>query len=100
MSDQCAASWLVNLHAKRRACFCPVCVSPNKWQDFYAEKLAAPDDLKHLTDENESMAFRRRGYEVRGRPGGLPQLLTRACADYTSATPFSKPWLAGLASSI
>ena len=68
--------------------------------DFYAEQLAAPPDLKHLTDEHESMAFRRRGYEVRGRPGGLPQLLTRACADYTSATPFSKPWLAGLASSI
>ena len=33
--------------------------------DFYAEQLAAPDDLKHLTEENESMAFRRRGYEVR-----------------------------------
>ena len=33
--------------------------------DFYAEQLAAPDDLKHLTDEFESMAFRRRGYEVR-----------------------------------
>eukprot|EP00935_MAST-01C_sp_MAST-1C-sp1_P000028 g28.t1 len=31
--------------------------------DFYAEQLAAPDDLKYLTDLHESMAFRRRGYE-------------------------------------
>eukprot|EP00935_MAST-01C_sp_MAST-1C-sp1_P002365 g2365.t1 len=31
--------------------------------DFYAEQLSAPPDLQHLTDENESMAFRRRGYE-------------------------------------
>ena len=29
--------------------------------DFYTEQLAAPDDLKHLTDLHESMAFRRRG---------------------------------------
>ena len=29
--------------------------------DFYTEQLAAPNDLKHLTDEHESMAFRRRG---------------------------------------
>ena len=29
--------------------------------DFYAEQLSAPPDLQHLTDENESMAFRRRG---------------------------------------
>ena len=29
--------------------------------DFYAEQVAAPDDLKHLTDQYESMAFRRRG---------------------------------------
>ena len=32
-------------------------------QDFYAEQMAAPIDLQHLTDEHESMAFRRRGYE-------------------------------------
>eukprot|EP00935_MAST-01C_sp_MAST-1C-sp1_P001429 g1429.t1 len=32
--------------------------------DFYAEQIAAPDDLQHLTDHHESMAFRRRGYEV------------------------------------
>eukprot|EP00935_MAST-01C_sp_MAST-1C-sp1_P001090 g1090.t1 len=31
--------------------------------DFYAEQMAAPDDLKFLTDQYESMAFRRRGYE-------------------------------------
>eukprot|EP00935_MAST-01C_sp_MAST-1C-sp1_P001841 g1841.t1 len=31
--------------------------------DFYKEQMAAPDDLKFLTDEHESMAFRRRGYE-------------------------------------
>ena len=29
--------------------------------DFYAEQLEAPDDLKQLTDQYESMAFRRRG---------------------------------------
>eukprot|EP00935_MAST-01C_sp_MAST-1C-sp1_P002801 g2801.t1 len=31
--------------------------------DFYAEQMAAPEDLKHLTDKYESLAFRRRGYE-------------------------------------
>ena len=45
--------------------------------DFYAEQLAAPDDLKHLTEENESMAFRRRGYEVSesGRRADLSELV-------------------------
>ncbi len=35
----------------------------NPLQDFYKEQMAAPDDLKHLTDYHESMPFRRRGYE-------------------------------------
>ena len=30
--------------------------------DFYAEQIAAPDDLKQLTDQYESLPFRRRGY--------------------------------------
>eukprot|EP00935_MAST-01C_sp_MAST-1C-sp1_P002419 g2419.t1 len=43
--------------------------------DFYAEQQSAPDDLKHITDENESMAFRRRGYE---RDALLQAIIERA----------------------
>eukprot|EP00935_MAST-01C_sp_MAST-1C-sp1_P002501 g2501.t1 len=32
--------------------------------DFYAEQIAAPDDLKQLTDQYESLPFRRRGYDA------------------------------------
>ena len=42
--------------------------------DFYTEQIAAPDDLKHLTDQHESMAFRRRGYEVSAPPLPLTYL--------------------------
>ena len=31
--------------------------------DFYHELENAPQDLQQLTDQHESMAFRRRGYE-------------------------------------
>ena len=37
--------------------------------DFYAEVQSAPDDLKRLTDEHESMACRRRGYGERALLG-------------------------------
>eukprot|EP00935_MAST-01C_sp_MAST-1C-sp1_P001221 g1221.t1 len=43
--------------------------------DFYAEQMAAPDDLKFLTDQHESMAFRRRGYE---RDALLQAVIARA----------------------
>jgi hypothetical protein len=31
--------------------------------DFYGEQIKAPEDLKFLTEANESLPFRRRGYE-------------------------------------
>jgi len=31
--------------------------------DFYEEQTKAPEDLKFLTEANESLPFRRRGYE-------------------------------------
>eukprot|EP00935_MAST-01C_sp_MAST-1C-sp1_P000326 g326.t1 len=42
---------------------CAAYTNPTTSYDFYAEQMAAPDDLKFLTDQHESMAFRRRGYE-------------------------------------
>ena len=46
--------------------------------DFYEERLTAPDDLKRLTDNIESMAFRRRGYvsEPPRRVVRLPESLS------------------------
>jgi hypothetical protein len=43
--------------------------------DFYAEQMAAPADLKFLTDAYESLPFRRRGYE---RDAMLQSVIERA----------------------
>ena len=48
--------------------------------DFYAEQLEAPDDLKQLTDQYESMAFRRRG-----EPAATPRSPSRAASPSMAA---------------
>ena len=86
ISSLCASFHLSLSHRATRILIHESDVRHNPY-DFCAEAESAPPDLKLLTIENESMAFRRRGYE---RDALLQAVIERANFTDLIDTPHSR----------